>query len=429
MISKLSKKNQIILLIVFSFGIISNLIFAYDETIVHPTLIEEAAKLYNFNFSDNLAEEEIGWIRQGSIDEDKVWGGIRQIRSSNHFYNPFGITQWKDSNLNDKISASFSGGIGNGSKIWAHDSVAQSEYIGGDYTWERAIYDYVNGDKQHAYESLGHILHLIEDMTVPAHTRNDFHLSPKELEAYQDWLVIRNFVDYEPYETWTGNKAKSGNLKFDFADNLFQENKKPIILSNLDAYFDNVAGYANNNFFSKDTIYVYSEPNNKITREEEKIIDNKILRYAYGNDEYSQEYKLAYFVYEQNNVSKKLEKKYIVSNDTPEIHSDYWSRLAPKSILAGAGIINLFKIEAEKAKNSKIALEKPDDYKSYYFIDPVNKKVDEVKSSAIAFYDWGKAAAVAAYNAAKSTVVAAYDAVKTTTITVFNKTKTGLQLA
>ncbi|MBU4455698.1 lamin tail domain-containing protein, partial [Patescibacteria group bacterium] len=409
-----NKKILIFIGIIVAVIFFSNYLFAYDETIVHPTLTEEAAKLYNFNFADNkISDDEIGWIRQGSIDEDKIWGGLKQIRSGNHFYNPFGVKEWKDYNLNEKISAYFSSGIGNGSKQWAHDSVAQSEYVGGDFTWERAIYDYANGDMEHAYKSLGHILHLIEDMSVPAHTRNDFHLSPKELETYQNWLIIKNFVDYEPYETWTGKQAKAGELKFISADSLQRDNKSPIIFSNLDAYFDDMARYSNTNFFSKDTIYSYSEPNTIAFEGNEKIISGKIIDYVYEIDENGQKFKLAK-IFEDLKTKQRV---YDVSDNTPEIHSDYWSRLAPKSILAGAGIINLFKTEAEKAKKNPDSVQKPPTAVSYYVIDPVSKKVDEVKSSVVAFLNWGKA-----------TSIAAYDAVKTTTVTVFNKTKTGLQL-
>jgi parallel beta-helix repeat protein len=370
----------IIIAVLFS----ANYLFAYDETIVHPSLTQEMAKLYNLNYGDKLTDEEIGWIKQGSIDEDKIWGGIKIIRSSNHFYNPFGIKEWKDYNLDSKISAQFSSGIGNGSKQWAHDSVAQSQYAGGDYTWERAIYDYANGDKKHAYESLGHILHLIEDKTVPAHVRNDFHLSPKELEAYQTWLVIRNFVDYEPYESWTGNQARSGMLKFSFADSLFQQNKKPIILNNLDSYFNNVAGYANTNFFSKDTIYVYSQPNNNVVEGSEKLANGKIEDYVYGLDENGQKFKLAKVFY-NNSKNQKVYTLTELGNEVENsIYSDYWSRLAPKSILAGAGIIKLFKDEAEKAKKNPTAIQKPDTAYVYYIEKPVIKTANTITNTAIA---------------------------------------------
>ncbi len=359
-------KHYFFYIVVFILLSICHLSFAYDEVIVHPLLTSEMAKLYNLNYAEKLTDQEIDWMKKGSKDEDERQGLL--IRSGNHFYNPFGIKKWADNTFvgnivpEPKLTA----------KEWAHDSLEQDSFPGGDFTWERGIWDYVNGDKQHAYESLGHILHLIEDSTVPAHTRNDLHISPndKDLAPYQNLPhfeeIKKALQDGEPYESWTGAKAWSQNLKFDFAGNLFQEKKPLLALNNIDEYFDNIAKYTNTKFFSKDTIYAYLEPNNKITAEDEIFVDSKILRYAYGTDENNQKYKLAAFVYEQNNISKKIDKKYIVSDDTPEIHSDYWSRLGPRAVLTGAGIIKLFKTEANKAAQNPQAVARPKSIASVY---------------------------------------------------------------
>lgn len=239
-------------------------IFAYDEVKVHPSLTAEMAKFYNLNYNDKVADKEIEWMRKGSKDEDLRQGLL--IRSGNHFYNPFGIKKWADDTLagnavpEPKLTA----------KEWAHDSLEQDSFPGGDYTWERAIWDYANGNEQHAYESLGHVMHLIEDATVPAHVRNDIHISPsdKDLAPYQSlpyFEEIKKIVkEGEPYEAWTGGEAWGGNLKYDFAQGLSDSGKKPIVLSTIDRYFDNIATYTNTNFFSQDTIYAYSEPNNNL---------------------------------------------------------------------------------------------------------------------------------------------------------------------
>lgn len=56
---------------------------AYNNTMVHPALTEEAVKFYNLNFSSNkIGEQEMNWIKQGSVEED---AGIRPL---NHFYDP-----------------------------------------------------------------------------------------------------------------------------------------------------------------------------------------------------------------------------------------------------------------------------------------------------------------------------------------------------
>ncbi len=304
------KIEFLVLTIIFISAIFFSVrLLAYDETIVHPSLTEEMARLYNRSFDLKLTVAEIAWLKQGSIDEDKIWGGAKIIRSSHHFYSPYGLNEWQDENLDQKIPAYFSSGIGPiTSKKWAHNSVEQSLYAGGIYTWEQALWDYAHGDKQHAYESLGHILHLIEDAAVPAHVRNDFHLSPKELEAYQNTIIIKNFVDYEPYETWTGQMAKAGQLNFAWADKLAQENKKPPVLSDLDAYFEAVAKYTADNFFSKDTIYAYSLPKKYTIEGLELLKNGKTEEFVYGLSENNQKYKLAKVISVINKETNKIER-------------------------------------------------------------------------------------------------------------------------
>ena len=42
--------------------------------------------------------------------------------------------------------------------------------------WTLALGSYARGDKNKAYEYLGHIVHLIGDMTVPTHAHGDAHV-------------------------------------------------------------------------------------------------------------------------------------------------------------------------------------------------------------------------------------------------------------
>lgn len=246
------KKLLIISFIVSVFLLSPKYLFAYDDVVVHPNLTEEMAKLYNENFKDNqLTKDEIDSMRKGSTDEDK--SVILAIRSSNHFYNPLGVKGWVDATSKKNVFPESA----LTSKQWAHASEEQEAFPGGDFSWETAIKNYAEGNEPRAYEALGHILHLIEDASVPAHVRSDLHVSPKELEAIQNWPVIKDATDYEPYESWTGKQATAGALDFSFAGKLSGEGKKPIIKSSLNDYFYNMATYTNAKFFSKDKIFAY----------------------------------------------------------------------------------------------------------------------------------------------------------------------------
>ncbi len=444
-------------IIIFSFLFVFNQLFAYDEIIVHPSLTQEMAKLYNLNNGEKLTEQEIDWLKKGAKDEDDRQGLL--IRSGNHFYNPFGFKKWV---TNDTL-------IGNSvpepkftAKEWAHNSLEQDSFPGGDYTWERAIWDYANGDEQHAYESLGHIMHLIEDSAVPAHVRNDLHIAPgdQDLAPYQSlprFEEIKKALqeDGEPYETWTGGKAKSQNLKFDFAENLFRSNQSPIALNSLDEYFDSIAKYTGVNFFSKDTIYYYTEPKNSSIEGSEKMVNGDIVDYFYGFDENRNKIKLAKVSYEKNKNQKIYTLIKLGSEIENNIYSDYWSRLAPRAVLTGAGIIKLFKNEANKALKNPQSIERPKSIASVYGpAAPIVKKIDPTirtvvvigqllgnagiytagkaltaaQNIIVSAYDSAKSSVIAVYDWGKSTAIASYNTVKNTTITVYNQTKTGLQL-
>jgi hypothetical protein len=58
--------------------------------------------------------------------------------------------------------------------------------------WSLALGAYANGDKAKAYEYLGHIAHLLGDMTVPTHAHNDAH--------------VDFFGDSDPYEEWMSDR-------------------------------------------------------------------------------------------------------------------------------------------------------------------------------------------------------------------------------
>ena len=141
----------------------------YDQHNTHPALTDEIVDLFNLNFVElKLSNEDKEWIVQGSVDEDT---GVRPL---NHFYDP----------VHNKGIAG-----GNSSKEWAvspgeqrawaeidrpviisQSMVEDTESPNGVFTWQRAIEDYVVGNRKRAMLGIGHILHLLEDASVPDHT-------------------------------------------------------------------------------------------------------------------------------------------------------------------------------------------------------------------------------------------------------------------
>ena len=252
--------------------------FVYDAAVAHAGLTKLAGELYNREAKIKLTQQEIAWLTQGSVEEDTP------LRWMNHFYDPV-----NNKGLN---------GMYDSAKVWAKDYNKQTGFAKGNNTWQEAIYQYQKGNKDKTFMALGHILHLMEDMTVPAHTRDDAH------------------PEGDPYEVWVKNNFKNVEAQV-------------IYYSNLNDYFNYLANFSNNNFFSKDTINSYSQP---------KIFDLKEFgNYLVNKDNYR-------IISVKKDSVYKISKYFIDDN----INQAYFSLLAPKAVGAGAGVIKLFFEEAQK---------------------------------------------------------------------------------
>lgn len=334
----MEKVNKILLFL--SMPIVGLLLFlpkaeGYNDKTTHPGLTDEMVDFYNLSFGSNITDEEKEWIVQGAIDEDIP------PRWINHFYDPINNEGWKSENLGyipSSVLKLFSKLFLNAnteivsSIEWIHNEILQTKYAsyGGNNTWENAIRQYANGNKQEAYYILGHVLHLLEDKTVPDHTRNDTH-------AHEGSVLSRD--GGSPYEDYSSQFDRS-NL--DLAQKLKQENAQPVLLSSIDYYLFNLANYSNNYFFSEHTIGLSKYQNPKIIREDGV--------YGYGGDRNNDEFPL-FEIREKTTNNFAIIKTYSLKNNL--VLSSYFSRLSREAVLNGAGAIKLFLDEAEKAKQDK----------------------------------------------------------------------------
>jgi len=305
---------------------------AYEPIPTHSALAEKSARLFNQYYQGNLSEEEIQEIIQGAIKEDIP------PRWINHFYDPTTGQGWTGERMG-QLPASLVRqfaliGLSSAEAVstlnWVHNQKLQDRYLNyqGNRTFEKAVYDYVQGNKKQAYRSLGHILHLIEDMAVPAHTRQDTHY---------DGLGDPG----EPYEKWV---KENTNLSHLANLNPLQED---FHCSDLDDCLKKIARYSNENFFSEDTILDegYSQP----------IVKDYLMlngqKYAIGED--SDGGRTFLFV-----KAKKDSKKEFTVDDLL-IHRAYWQRLSKKAVLAGLEVIRIFQEEVAKAEKDQSLLEPP----------------------------------------------------------------------
>jgi hypothetical protein len=296
-----SKKRIFItsFLVVFAIFIslcLSNKSIAYDTEIAHPFLTQKAIELFNQNSETEISDQQIGWLIQGAVEEDA------KPRWMNHFYDP---------TTNKGLLGFYS------AKDWSGANIAQMAYPKSDQSWQKAIKLYVKGNEENAFVALGHVLHLVEDMGVPAHTRNDPHGLG------------------DPYEEWVENNAEG-------IFNGLSINQ----LNNLEDFFNGLAVYSNKYFLSKDTVDGNEIEKLKLNETEFKEDDGKYKLYGIRTDDDGKNFKFT-----------KIEKpplgpkKYSINKF---VHSDYFSLLAPKAISYGAGLIDLFFKEVEKEQQKQL---------------------------------------------------------------------------
>jgi len=320
----MENRKSIILCLLCFFPFIS---LAYDGVSTHQALTQEAIKLFQVNYPQNTFPlVEILTIEKGSFQEDDPVS-----RCLNHFFDPIhneGILFYSSS------------------KDWAQNTFSQNKFLDAfnpfkgrfsssiDYTWERGIYDYVHGNKNRGLEALGHVIHLVEDASVPDHTRLDNHYFGG------------------PYEEWAKRFTK---VNIDIANGLILKGEKPILYTDLDSYFDNLAEYSNGNFFSLDTIFDKRFVSPIIKKEETVTLKSGInTTFGMGVDSVGNNFRLVQISRIRNLENDIVKTDYIFDNADHLIVSDYWTLLSKQAVLNGAGVIKLFfdKVEEEKQTNA-----------------------------------------------------------------------------
>lgn len=161
-------------------------VFAYtvgdDGEPVHEYISDQARALY----TNAEIDAYIDTIKSGAEHEDlhdHIWdryGFAGACLTLTHFWNA-------DGGPNDPVSV---GGC-NGHNAWEKAQVL----------WGMAVGEYNSGDLTSAYEYLGHVTHLLADMSVPAHAHEEAHgPEPFDDDSYEDWMTLANaeLKDDEP---------------------------------------------------------------------------------------------------------------------------------------------------------------------------------------------------------------------------------------
>ena len=307
----------------------------------HGYLTQETVDFYLSRSGSSLQNYLIPYLVDGARREDD------SPRWFNHFFDP---VYNRGFSYDERIDPLLNVGNYPSSKQWAQTSAEQNKAVykvgsiiasilnsfqqkrlslttESDFTWNIALDYWAQGDKERAMFALGHVLHLIQDASVPDHTRNDAH------------------HDGSPYEQWTGKFVLESP---DFGLKQRLQNKNVVVFSDLNTHFNTIANYSNNNFYSKSTIGIQSGYQNPQSSGV-SLINGQV----FGMHDFLDGTHPIFF-YQKYNGSIVLSQSNLISLEDPFdiVLSDYWSRLSTKSIQHGAGVLDLFLQEANKREVS-----------------------------------------------------------------------------
>ena len=203
--------------------------------------------IYPLEYSQEIAVDRMKSLKDWVIDAGFSADEPETPMALRHFYDPTGTTHY----LTDYP------------KIWGfpHPEDPKMSAVDWAFTSTENEYSFLNGKKYfthaladsepgninygRAWRSVGETMHLISDMTVPAHVRNDGHIPGLDPDIYETSVTSSTIEGYMD--------GPIANLNYKCAD------PKGTDLKTL---MEGVAKWTNANFFSKDTV---PQPDSDVT--------------------------------------------------------------------------------------------------------------------------------------------------------------------
>jgi hypothetical protein len=359
----------------------ASLSFAFDTKTTHPQLtekaIEHAAKLEDVLGNRIGIENGVGsklsinvnreftikeWLKKGSEGEDDPI-----CRANNHFHDPtepwdeamLTDSKWYTDNycavnypaFNDKFSnITWATGFVDKEQALLTPPVNNDPYINNGRNWSvardffyKSLIAPASIDRERylaeTFLTLGHVLHLLQDMAVPAHTRNDFsqgHIQNIGCPGGKLWCgidrignpfegYVRDYFDKEILpliknnisESYTGEKSLTNFWDTD------------TVTSPQTGFDIGLAEYSNMNFVSQTVFSKYAHPSRDgIENEYPGQISQEIFEIM------AKDGRLEKGVYVTKNkngdqpgekIDKFLKPRYMLYSH--EINPDYWDRV------------------------------------------------------------------------------------------------------
>jgi len=337
---------------------------AIDPKVTHAAKVDSYLKnTLRFEFSNGIAhivdsgKRVDDLIAEGSIQEDSPVS-----RVLHHFHDP--TRTW------DQAGERFPPGIplGNSSVVWSQMSPQGA--CCGNYAWKdardsfhKALTSTTTSERKSWYaktfETLGHLIHHVQDAAVPSHTRNDNHLQP---------FGFTKLPDGDPFHQWADspiglNQINNVNEAIRFDPTILnQSSANPLapvpiarIIDKTDEDFGvlspnlniGLAEYSNANFISKgtarSTTYLYPRYSQLQFDSVETLPNGKRVRYARFRPGFGeQDYRVGVSSRMARFVNSTVPPDSIDFGLDDKVHEDYGKKLFPRAIGYSAGLIDYF---------------------------------------------------------------------------------------
>lgn len=360
--------------------------YGYEDKVTHPALTMKALESsnlkiylmqnYGFQFQDGFESMVNGqrirtWLTQGSTAEDAII-----CRRSTHFLNP--LRQWiyagMDEFLVNDLCTSYRqpGAVskysaltwGTGYEIYSGPAVSRNtQQMGWDNAknyFYSALTSITNADRDanfaKTFQAIGQVLHLLQDMAVPAHTRNDFvtsHLMQKGMNNPYE-LYVRNHNELITGLQYVIKPQFTSPNITDFWDTSDSSVLVPdAILNPAMQIKSGLAEYTNANFVSEGTLFSNSNaffyPSQGSTEVIALVIQDplnpgstKTRPYYYKTQDWERNYLLAGVdLITFSNLESTPSFTTIPPLDDL-VHEQYAKLLLPRAVGYSAGLLNYF---------------------------------------------------------------------------------------
>ncbi len=220
--------------------------FFLDECLKKELSILEGIKDYFKN------QQVLRWISDGGEYEDKPADCIPYYRSRNHFHNPIdnsGFSGIWDTRILSGISA----------REWA--VLPAGTQSCGYFSWNdvreyfyQALTAGEKASRDHyfalTFRGVGQLMHLVQDMSVPEHVRNDGHYGSEDYEAWANSDNAPSLTGYSPVY-FVADSYYSLNTRSLFDSGQYTGTNPNVTLNQSIG----LSEYASANFLSPDTIF------------------------------------------------------------------------------------------------------------------------------------------------------------------------------